>query len=536
MSDKVDSSYPRALDPIDRRRFIQLSAGLAALSSFALRPGDDAWAGPPSFLADPFSLGIASGDQTPMGVVLWTRIAPSPLEPDGGMPRRDVRVRWRVATDENMRHVVRSGSALASPRLAHSVHVELYGLEPAREYFYQFKVGTETSPIGRTKTTPGLHADVNRLRFAFASCQSWPDGYYSAYKHMAEEDLDLVIHLGDYIYEYGIGATGGYRNVFVPDQFRSETKTLERYRLQHSLYRTDPDLQAVHARFPWVVTWDDHEVENDYTDGVPEEPPGGRRFLKRRAAAYRAYYEHLPLRGRSLPQGPDMRLYRRLFWGKLAQFRVLDTRQYRSDHPCGDGEHPRCAEALDPSVTMTGPPQERWLLRGLVRQERRWNVIAQQVLMAELDHKKGPGKIFWNDSWDGYPLARARILRHLESRNIRNPVVITGDWHSTFVNDLLLNFNKPDSKVVGTEFVGTSISTNGDQIVYGPYYGPFIPFNEHIKFFDGDRRGYVRCTVDRDQWISDLRMVRTVSRRNAPAYTLASFAVDNGTPDARRIS
>lgn len=535
MGEKVDSSYPPAMEPMDRRRFIQLSAGLAALSSFALRPGDDAWAGPPGFLSDPFSLGIASGDQTNKGVVLWTRIAPSPLEPDGGMPRRNVGVRWRVATDENMRHIVRSGRALASPTLAHSVHVELEGLEPAREYFYQFKVGSETSPIGRTKTAPSPDAHVRRLRFAFASCQSWPDGYYSAYNHMAEEDLDLVIHLGDYIYEDGIDATGGYRNVFVPDQFRSETTTLARYRLQHSLYRTDPDLQAAHARFPWVVTWDDHEVENDYTDGIPETPPGGRRFLRRRAAAYRAYYEHLPLRGRSRPRGPDMRLYRRLLWGDLAQFRVLDTRQYRSNHPCGDGEHPRCAEALDPSVTMTGPPQERWLLQGLVRQERRWNVIAQQVLMAELDHKKGPGKIFWNDSWDGYPLARARILRHLESRRISNPVVITGDWHSTFVNDLLLNFNKPESKVVATEFVGTSISTNGDQEVYGPYYGPFIPFNEHIKFFDGDRRGYVRCTVDRDQWISDLRMVRTVSRRGAPAYTLASFAVDNGTPGARRI-
>jgi alkaline phosphatase D len=534
MNDRQMPGRPTLAEPVDRRRFLQLSAGLAALSAFALRPGDDAWAAP-AFQSDPFSLGIASGDQTARGVVLWTRLAPSPLQPDGGMPRRDVGVHWRVATDESMTKVVRSGKALASPRLLHSVHVELEGLEPAREFYYQFKVGSDTSPVGRTKTAPPPHSHVNRLRFAFASCQSWPDGYYSAYRRMAEEDLDLVVHLGDYIYEYGIDANGGFRDVSVPPQFRSETRTLQRYRLQHSLYRTDPDLQAAHARFPWVVTWDDHELENDYTDAIPEEPPGGAAFLRRRAAAYRAYYEHLPLRHRSRPRGPDMRLYRSLLWGDLAHFRVLDTRQYRSDQPCGDGEHPRCAEALDPSVTMTGPAQERWLLHGLTRDERRWNVIAQQVLMAELDHKTGPGKIFWNDSWDGYPLARARILRHLESRRIANPVVITGDWHSTFVNDLLMNFNKPESEVVATEFVGTSISTNGDQEVYGPYYGPFIPFNEHIKFFDGDRRGYVRCTLDHDRWVTDLRMVTTVSRPNAPVYTLASFAVDNGTPGARRI-
>ncbi|MBA2426268.1 MAG: alkaline phosphatase D family protein [Actinobacteria bacterium] len=520
------------LSAMDRRRFLQAGASLAALASFALRPGDEAWAAP-SFSSNPFSLGIASGDQTADGVVLWTRLAPSPLVQTGGMPRREVPVQWQLATDEGMSNVVRSGAALAAPQLVHSVHVELEGLEPARDYYYQFKAGHDTSPIGRTKTAPAPGAQVDELKFAFASCQAWPDGYYSAYNRMAEEDLDLVVHLGDYIYESGIDRNGGNRNVFVPGQFRSETKGLQRYRLQHSLYKTDPDLQAAHARFPWIVTWDDHEVENDYTDAIPQDP--STRFLKRRAAAYRAYYEHLPLGRRSFPHGPNMRIYRDLMWGNLAQFRVLDTRQYRDDHPCGDGETPRCAEALDPSVTMTGPPQERWLLNGLERDERKWNIIAQQVLMAELDHKEGPGKIFWNDSWDGYPLARARILRHLESRNINNPVVITGDWHSTFVNDLLLNFNKPESEPVATEFVGTSISTNGDAEVYGPYYGPFIPFNEHIKFFDGDRRGYVRCTVDQDQWVSDLRMVTTVSRRDAPVYTLASFAVENGRAGAHRI-
>ena len=211
---------------------------------------------------------------------------------------------------------------------------------------------------------------------------------------------------------------------------------------------------------------------------------------------------------------------------------MLDTRQYRSEPPCGRGEHPRCAAALDPSVTMTGPAQERWLLEGLDASTARWNVIAQQVLMAELDHDAGPGKIFWQDAWDAYPTARARILQHIASREIRNPVVITGDWHSTFVNDLKLDFDEPRSPVVATEFVGTSISSNGDAIVYGPYYGPMIPENPHIKFFEGDRRGYVRCGLSHDRWQTDLRMVTTVSRRDAPVYTLASFVVEDGVPGA----
>ena len=237
-----------------------------------------------------------------------------------------------------------------------------------------------------------------------------------------------------------------------------------------------------------------------------------------------------------------MPLYRRLAYGDLAEFNVLDTRQYRSDQPCGDGETPRCAAALDPSVTMTGSAQERWLLEGLDRSQARWNVIAQQVLMAQLDHQIGPGQVFWNDSWDGYPLARQRILDHIASRQIPNPIVITGDWHSTFVSDLKLDFDAPDSPTVAAEFTGTSISTNGDRVVYGPYYGPMIPENgpmipenPHIKFFDGDRRGYVRCSLDRDRWQTDLRMVTTVSRPDAPAYTFASFVVEDGTPGVQQI-
>jgi alkaline phosphatase D len=531
----VDRFYfERLLSSRLQRRGFLLGAG--ALTGLAI---SSQWSqrvlAQPKFSAYPFSLGVASGDPFPKSVVLWTRLAPEPFSGDGAMPQQNVPVQWQIATNERMSHIIRSGTAIATPQLAHSVHVEVRGLEPARWYWYQFKVGNEVSPIGRTRTAPALGAHVNQLNFAFCSCQSWADGFYSAYRRMAEEDLDVVFHLGDYIYEGGIDAKGGARNVPLPEQFRPETVTLERYRLQYALYKTDPDLQRAHASFPFVVTWDDHEVDNDYTDAISQDNDPVKKFLRRRADAYQAYYEHMPLRRYSLPQEPDMRLYHRLIFGDLVQFYVLDTRQYRSDHPCGDGETPRCKAALDPSKTMTGTEQESWLLDRLDRSHVRWNVLAQQVLMAELDHKLGSGEIFWNDSWDGYPLARNRILNHIASRRISNPVVITGDWHSTFVNDLKLDFKNPKSPTVATEFVVTAISTGGDNNGYDDYYGRFIPENPHIKFFNGDRRGYFRVNLNHERWQTDLRIVTTVSRSDAPVYTLASFVVENGRSGAQRV-
>ncbi|RUR84611.1 alkaline phosphatase [Chlorogloeopsis fritschii PCC 6912] len=509
-----------------RRRFL-IGAGTVAASAIA------SWThkvvAQPRFSADPFNLGVASGDPLPNSVVLWTRLAPDPLN-GGGMPHVQVPVRWQVALDENMRKVVQRGVAMATPEFAHSVHVDVRGLQPERWYWYQFKVGNEVSPIGRTRTAPAIGAPINQLNFAFVTCQKWEDGYYSAYRRLAEEDLDLVFHLGDYIYEYGIPSTGGARKVSLPEQFSQETQTLEQYRLRYALYKTDPDLQKAHALFPFVVTWDDHEVDNDYTNEISEKNDPVELFLNRRAAAYQAYYEHMPLRQFSQPQGTDMLLYRRLTFGNLAEFSVLDTRQYRSDHPCGDGETPRCSAALDPSKTMLGKKQERWLLDSLDRSQARWNVLAQQILMAELDHKIGSGEVFWNDSWDGYPLARDRVLSHITTRQITNPVVITGDWHSTFVNDLKLNFKDPNSPTVATEFVTPSLTSNGDANVYGPYYGPMIPENPHIKFFDGDRRGYFRVNLNHQRWQTDLRIVTTVSRPDASVYTLASFVVEDGRP------
>lgn len=533
MLDTADDELAQPAPDWNRRRFLGAAGGVAGLAAVDVLAADRSVAAVrPASGNYPFQLGVASGDPMPDGVVLWTRLVPEPLRRGGGMPHKTVGVEWQVATDERMRRVVRSGRSLASPRLAHSVHVEVDGLEGGREYFYRFRYRADVSPVGRTRTRPVDGDRVPEFTFAFASCQSWPDGYYSAYRHLAEEDLDLVVHLGDYIYEGGIPKDGGYRDVPVPAALRPDCRSLERFRLQYALYKSDPDLQRAHARFPWIVTWDDHEVQNDYASD-DSQYEGDISAL--RAAAYQAFYEHQPLRTRSIPRGEHLRLYRRVRFGQLIRFHVLDGRQYRSIPPCGWGEAPACPEAYDPSVTMLGDKQERWLYDGLSRWDARWDVLANNVMMGRLDHDGRRGDILWHDAWDGFPAARNRVTDHFVKAGVRNPVLITGDWHSTFVNDIKRDFDKPDSPTVATEFVGTSISSNGDAEVYGPYYGPMIKYNPHIRFFDGDRRGYVRCHVTPKQWRTDLRMVTTVSRRNAPKYTLASFAVEDGRPGAERI-
>jgi alkaline phosphatase D len=449
------------------------------------------------------------------------------------MPPKDIAVRWEVATDDGFANVVRSGNAAAIPELAHSVHVDVGGLDPASDYFYRFLTTRDESPVGHTRTAPAARAAVSGLKFAFASCQKWDDGFYAPYRHMAKEDLQLVIHLGDYIYEYGVG-DGGVRNASLPKFLEKECFTLARYRLQYGLYKTDPDLQEVHRLFPWAVTWDDHEVDNDYSGVYPEFDNTSNWFLKRRAAAYQAWFEHMPVPLSSKPGRDETQVYRRIGYGDIADFNILDTRQYRTDNPCGDGEQPPCDAGFDPSATMTGEAQEGWLLDNLERSNARWNVIAQGVLMGQLKHDEVGGR-FWNDSWDGWPGQRQRILQHIADAGVTNPVVITGDWHSTFVNDLKADYEDENAPVVATEFVGTSISSNGDCICYGPYYGPMIPFNPDIKFFDGDMRGYVLCTLDHDQWRTDLRMVPTVSTRDAPVSTLKSFVVEDGVPGATEV-
>jgi alkaline phosphatase D len=428
--------------PLARRRFL---AGAAALGGLAL--GCEPTSGSrdrtfepmrtkspeaePMDSASPFTLGVASGDPRPAGVVLWTRLAHEPMG-GGTIPNSDLQVQWEVAEDDRFAKVAARGTAIASPRYAHSVHVTLNGLRPARWYWYRFRSGRHLSPVGRTRTAPAAAARLDRFRFAFASCQDYQAGLYTAYEHLADEDIDLVVHLGDYIYEYGVRSGDPVRRHEGP-----AVTDLQGYRTQHALYRSDPHLQHAQANFPWMVTWDDHEVANDYAGANAQDgqPPGD--FLARRAAAFRAYYEHMPLRRSSLPRGQDMRIYRRASFGDLVEISMLDTRQYRSDQPCGGAIQPLCAEALSESQTMTGPAQERWLLRNLDKSSARWNVIGQQTMLGRFKAGEGTDALFNMDAWDGYAAARARLLGFMAHRKTTNPVVITGDVHSSWVNDLV---------------------------------------------------------------------------------------------------
>lgn len=510
----------------DRRSFLGSTAGIAAGAALLSLPGRaSARGGAAPKIAWPFTLGVTSGDPLSDAVVIWTRLAPAPSEPGGGMPKHPVLVRWEVAKDERFRRIERSGDTFAWPEHGHSVHVDVRGLEPARTYWYRFVACGHQSPIGRTRTAPRPgHADA--LRFAFASCQHYETGYYTAYRHMADEDLDLVVFLGDYIYE----------NPPTP-RVRSHTGeaepiTLDDYRARHANYRSDPDLQRAHAAFPWVVTFDDHEVDNDWSADVPQDPDLQTReaFLARRRAAFQAYYEHMPLRRFSRPKGPDIQLYRRVAYGDLVQLHVLDTRQFRSvTRPCGYGSGPDCAAQLDPSRTMLGEAQERWLLEGLDRSRARWNVLAQQVPFAFVDVGQGDAIETRHDKWDAYPTARQRVLDFLRERRPNNPVVITGDLHNAWVQVAHADPRDPGSQPLASEFVGTSISSGGDGSDESANAPVVLAKNPHV-LFNSNRRGYVSCHVTRELWRSDFRSVPYVTTEGAPVSTLASYVVEDGNP------
>jgi alkaline phosphatase D len=524
-----------------RRRLLGVgSAGIAAVFV-----GTGAWsansasAAVPRAAGDPFMLGVGSGDPAADGVVLWTRLAPEPLATDGsgGMPPANVKVEYEVARDHRFRSVAKRGSVIATPELGHSVHPEIHGLAPDQGYFYRFRAMGEISPIGRTRTAPARSASPREVNFAFASCQQWQNGFYTAYEHMAAEDLDLVVHVGDYIYEGGI--TSNARGVTLDPAFAVETFDLARYRLQYSLYKSDPSLQKAHANFPWIITFDDHEVENNWAsdisqvDSEPDQDPAV--FRQRRAQAFQAMYENQPFRLSQLPSGPDLQMYRRLQYGRLADFIILDTRQFRDDQPCGDGQSADCSDRLDPNRTILGADQRAWLVDQLTGSTARWKVLGNQAAMGQTDLDPGPGTEVFLDPWDGYVADRNAVLSTVHDRGVRNLVVVTGDRHQNYAWDLKQDYADPNSPVVGSEFVGTSISTGGDGADMTPMGQTLLAANPHMKFFNS-QRGYVRVNANQERLQSDFRVVPAVTTPGAAVSTRASFVVEDGEAGVKAAS
>ena len=505
---------------LSRRTFVL--SGLATAGAVAL-PLTAAQAAVPF----PFKLGVASGEPAADSVVLWTRLAPSPLNADGqgGMANADVTVDWQVSTTDTFGSLVASGSVTARYADAHSVHVVAGGLAPDAEYYYRFRAQGHLSPVGRTRTAPAAGTAGRDLVMAFASCAHYESGYYTAYRRMAEDRPDLILHLGDYIYEGGTGSGG------VRAHAGAEIVSLADYRRRYAQYKSDPDLQAAHAVAPWLVVPDDHEVENNYADMVRNDSSPAlttAQWTARRTAAYRAYYENMPLRPSQAPTGNSIPLFRRVRWGTLATFHMLDTRQFRDDQACGDGWKV-CAAADSATRSLTGAAQEAWLLDGLAQHYGTWDILGQQVFFARQFDASGAASM---DAWDGYRASRARIQQGWIDRSVRNPLVLTGDVHAAWANDLKADYADGGSATIGTELVCTSITSGGNGSAATAI--PNVATNPHLKFHSG-LRGYVRTTISPAQVRADFRAVATVTEHGAAATTLKSFAILDGRPGLQAL-
>ena len=485
----------------------------------------------PRFVRDPFTMGVASGDPDASGFVIWTRLAPEPFADGGGMEPAAVAVSWEVANDDAMRDVVARGVTPATPQLGHSVHVEVDGLPSDRWFYYRFRTGDAESPIGRARTLPGPGDDRARVDFAVTTCQNWEQGLFTAYEQMRRDAPDLVFHLGDYIYEYEAGRNGKVRT-----HHGGEIQSLEDYRKRYAQYRSDPLLQQMHASCPWFVTWDDHEFDNNCAGSVSEQPGvDPRAFLARRQHAYQAYYESMPLRRRSLPRGPHLQLYRKASFGQLAEFFVLDGRQYRTDQPNNDRRSPINEPALDPRQSMLGPEQRAWLKQGLIGSTARWNVLAQQVMMGMVGVPSGddPTPRYSMDQWPGYAHERMQLMQFLEDRRVPNPVVLTGDIHSNWCNELRVDDRRHDAPVVAAEFVATSLSSGGDGYDRPRHHDAMLAANPCVQFHNR-QRGYLRCAVTQATWTTDYVVMDKVEEPGGAASTRAQLVLEAGSASVQK--
>jgi alkaline phosphatase D len=531
--------------PLSRRRFVQHAACVSAL---ALLPAGRL-AAQVRFSGYPFKLGVACGDPAPDGFVLWTRLLPEPHEPEQ-LGKVTFEVDWEVAEDAGFARIVKQGRAFAPAHLAHSVHAEVDGLQPGREYFYRFRLGRYESPAGRALTTPAPADGPPALRMALTSCAQLEQGFFSSYRYMADDRPDLIIDLGDYIYDVGYGDRR-VRLGQVKDDF-----TLDDYRRRYTQYRLDPDLQAAHAACPWLVTWDDHEVDNDYAGVTGEDEACGgeavrRAFPARRAAAYQAWFEHMPVRvSRLRPQG-GVQVYGSVDWGRLARFYLLDSRQYRSPLACarpatpatcdtvagrrllsigaGAGRmigttDPACRpELMDPSRTMLGAEQERWLDGALASSRANWNFLAQGTPFAPVFEGTPEAPLVFSDSWSGYPVARQRLLDGLLRHGVANPVMLCGDLHAFFVNEL----RDDRGRTVAAELVTTSACNNNTD------KSKVLPLNPHIRYHEGTHSGYMRCEVTAGRVRADMVAIADMRDPRTPREVLATWDIVAGDPRPR---
>ncbi|MCW5745288.1 MAG: alkaline phosphatase D family protein [Alphaproteobacteria bacterium] len=488
----------------------------------------------PKFDRNPFGLGVASGEPTADGFVIWTRVLADPLTSPPAVDDAYLLV-YHVSEDPDFRRIVRAAEVLALPQDGHSVHVELRHLRPGRDYWYRFLLHPgHVSATGRARTAPAPGTRLDRFDLVVASCQHFEGGYYAAWRDAIRErgrPLDAILFLGDYIYESSAGGTPPRRH-----NLRHHPLTLDDFRRRYAQYRSDPDLQAAHAAAPWLAIWDDHEVENDYAAAQAQSGMARDAFLTVRAAAYRAWWEHMPVRPAARPRGPDATIYRRARFGDLVRIDLLDGRQYRSPQPCsppGKGISssvgPECAQRLDPALSMLGAAQEKWLYEGFRDHSARWNLIGNQTLMAPLDFDAGPGERRRTDAWDGYPAARTRLLTALRSNRVSNPVVLTGDFHAHVVADL--HDGNGGGAPVATEFAGTSISS-GAPARDEAWLAARLAKNPHIKLIASRHRGHLAVSLTPRRLEADLRIIDDVTDRLSPGRTLRRFVVEHSRPGA----
>jgi alkaline phosphatase D len=516
----------------DRRKLLRLAAAGASTLWWPRA----AWC-QPRLPADPFALGVASGWPTESGVVLWTRLLAGE---QGVLGREPVTVRWEMAKDEGFTRIALKGQAQALPALAHSVHVEAQGLAPDSWYFFRFMMGEWVSRIGRTRTLPAADAMPQRLRFGYASCQRWEHGYYAAWRHLREEQPDFVLFVGDYLYEY----PGTMRGVRRPPGLWAST--LDGYRQRHAVYKSDEDLQDMHAACPWLLTWDDHEVQNDYAGlQAGSGGPPVFDFAARRAAAYQAYYEHMPLpaaafaRSLQAPAGGALRLNSVHRFGRLARLYLLDTRQFKDPQACtprgrngaGVVDPSSCEVWNDPARSLLGEAQERWLDARFAEAGAGWNLIGQSTLFGRRDLRAGAGEAYFNDGWDGYPMARRRLTESLQRHRVADAAFFGGDVHENWVGQVKADYDRPDSAALAVEFCGTSISSRsgGAALV-----AERLAENPHFVFGDALYRGYGLAEVAAARMSVQLRVVEDVERRDSGARTLARFVVEAGRSQVER--